>query len=233
MLKYIINLYILLSVSLLFSQEAKKDSIRVTQNKKTFIENLNKFNLRIGFDIGNYIYGSTEDLKRINFYTDTNLFKDYFISVHFGNEEYLFDNQLINMSTSGNYWMFGVDYNLYDNWPGMDNQIMLGLHYGHASFTNHLTSYIINNLDQTFPSQEVIINKDFDNLSAYWLEIQSILQVEVLKNIYLGYNISLKYLLSEKRYDEFELTYIPGFRKVNSTSRYGFGMQYFISYRFK
>ncbi len=233
MLKFIINLYFLFAIGILFAQETTKDSISSPEKLPAKKIHFAPLNLRIGFDIGNFIYGKTEDLKRINFSVDSNIYKNYFLSLHLGSEEYLFDNQLINMSTSGNYWMLGLDYNLYDNWPGMDNQIMLGIHFGHASFSNLLKNYIINDLDTTFPTQSIEINKNFDNLSSNWIEIQSIIQVEIFKNVYLGYNISLKYLLSKKKYNDFEFTYIPGFRKVNSTSPYGFGMQYFISYRFK
>ncbi len=233
MLKYIISLFFLFTFSFLFSQEIKKQPLATDipgGNKEKI--HLKPFNLRIGFDLGNYIYGRTQNLNKFNFYVDTNLYKQYFVNIEMGKEEYLFDNQLLNMSTKGTYYMLGLDYNLYNNWPGMDNQIMLGLHYGHATFTNHLQSYIINQSGNPFPNEVVVINKDFSGLKANWVEVQSIMQVEVLKNIYLGYNISFKYLLSKKTYEDFELTYIPGFRKVNSTSHFGFGIQYFISYRF-
>ncbi len=233
MLKSIINLYFLFAFGILFAQETTKGSISSPEKLPAKKIHFAPLNLRIGFDIGNFIYGKTEDLKRINFSVDSNLYKNYFLSLHLGSEEYLFNNQLINMNTSGNYWMLGLDYNLYGNWPGMDNQITIGFHYGHASFSNHLQSYIINQNQSPFPQQIIEINKSFDHLKADWFEIQSGIQVELFKNFYLGYNISIKYLLSKKKYAEFELTHIPGYRKVNSTSPYGFGMQYFISYRFK
>ncbi len=229
MLKFIIKIYFIFSLGGLFAQQAANDSLKSV--KKPF--KLNKFNLRAGFDIGNFIYGKTQDLGRYNFYLDSNLYKDYYLIFHFGNEEYLFDNTLIEMSTSGSYAMLGIDYNLYDNWPGMDNQIMLGFSVGKASFSNTLQKYRINQSSDVFPSETIISNKEFDNLSATWMEIRSAIQVELFKNIYVGYNISLKYLLSDKKYPDFELTYIPGFRRVNSNSSYGFGLQYFISYRFK
>ena len=233
MSKFIIRIYFLLSVGLMFSQNVVPDSIPTKESSHFSKYKMKAFNLRLGFDIGNYIYAKTQDLNRVNFNLDSNIFGDYFLSIQAGNEEYLFDNQLINMSTSGNYWELGIDYNLYDNWPGMDNQLMLGLHFGHANFTNILHEYIINQTGNSFPAQTVVVNQEYGALSANWIELQSVIQVELMKNIYLGYNISFKYLLSKKKYENFELTYIPGFRKVNSTSPFGFGMQYFISYRFK
>jgi hypothetical protein len=233
MLKFIISIYFLFSIGLLYSQENKNLDNPV--NKSSSISNfkLKPLNIRIGFDLGNYFYGQSEDLKRVNFFMDTNLYKEYYLNLHAGYEEYLFDNTLINMNTDGGYILTGIEYNLYDNWPGMDNQICIGFSYGYSSFTNTLNSYQINQNSSPYPSQVNQIDKEFSGLTAHWVEIGSNLQVEVLKNIYLGYNISFKYLLSSKKYPEFELTYIPGFRKVNSTSNFGFGMQYFISYRFK
>ncbi len=228
MLRYTINiLFIFWSLSS-FSQKQINDTLI----KNDSIHILKPFNVRIGFDLGNFIDGKLNNNPKTAFFIDSNIYKNYFLCLEVGSNNNDFNNSVYHFQTKGNYLKLGVDYNIYDNWPGMDNQISMGFHYGYSNFTGTLVGYKINQPSNTFPPMENIVNKEFKNISGKWFEITSKLQVEVLRHIYLGYSISLKYLLSAKRTNEYEVPFIPGFYKVNSNRNFGFGMQYYISYRF-
>ena len=229
MSRYFINILFLLFFGYISAQEQPKDSLTNVHTKFK----LNPLNLRIGFDIGNYLTGIVNSENKTGFYLDSNIYKNYFLTILFGKETDNFNNGLLNVRTQGTYFKTGIDYNIYDNWPGMDNQVSVGFYYGYSNFDAFLYDYVINQPASIFQPQPVVVNRNFYFSNNSWLELTGKLQVETLKNLYLGYTISLKYLLTSKRTDEFEAIYIPGFYKVNSHSNFGFGMQYFISYRFK
>ena len=42
------------------------------------------------------------------------------------NEKTTKQSEQINFTTSGSYYKIGIDYNMYDNWEGMNNNVHLG-----------------------------------------------------------------------------------------------------------
>ena len=207
-----------------------KDTVAVAiDSVKTIPKTPLKF--RLGFDVGKFAFAQLNDSQSIDFTLDIN-YKKYFVILEFGNEVKNIENSQLKFDVKGSYFRLGIDYDLYDNWKGMDNNITLGLRYGYAYFDTNLYGYTINQPNHAWQPQYDTVNKPYDNLSANWLEIVSKVQVETFRNLYLGYSISFKYLLSYTNPDNFSTIYIPGFFNKNSYSNIGFGMQYIISYQF-
>ena len=42
----------------------------------------------------------------------------------------------------------GFDYNMFENWIGMDNSIYVGLRYGTSSFSSKILDYNVRNKDE-------------------------------------------------------------------------------------
>lgn len=230
MLKYYINI-VFLSVFVSVSAQQnhfllKKDSIDVPISKAPI-------KIRFGWDIGKYIWAKLNQSKTIDAYLTTAIHKNYKLTLEGGVENHLTEHALLSYYTKGTYFKIGGDYNLYDNWLNMDNEINIGLRYASSGFEYLLTRYIINQPGAIYPPENIYLKKEIKNLSSNWLEISVNLQVEVLNNIYLGYGTSVKYLLTYTNLPDFKISYIPGFFNRNSYSRLGFGMQYFISYQLK
>ncbi len=222
-------LIITMLISMHFSAQQKKDSIgtdsiaRIKQPVK----------IRLGFDAGKYIWAKFQNSFSYDFFIDVNFYKDYYLIVSGGYEKHFTDNNLLNYHTTGSYYKFGVMYNLYRNWLDMDNDICIGINYAYARFDYLLHTYRINQPGAVFTPAPVSVEQDFDNNSAQWLELFAQMQVETFKHLYLGYNVGVKYLVHNSEIENFTVTYIPGFFYKNTYSRFGFGMQYFISYRIK
>ncbi len=231
MLKYYISIFSLVLYTSLMAQKPSKvaafpkDSLQI--NNKTSLK------IRLGVDIGKYIWAKVHQSQSIDLVADAAIKKNYFVVLNLGQENRHSENSLLNFDTKGSYIRLGLDYNLYDNWLDMDNQICLGFRYGFSRFYNHLNSYTINQSDAAILPQTITVDKDFSPLSAHWLELTSTMQVETFKNLYLGVGLSLKYLLATGQNEGFEVAYIPGFYKKNTYTNLGFGVQYLISYRFK
>ena len=230
MSKYIINIIFL---SFFWTTTAQKtvDSLTVTKNDT--ISYKQPVKIRFGFDIGKFLWAKYQNSQIIDFQIDANFYKDYYLYFNFGHENLLTDNNLLNYNTIGNYYKIGVGYNVYQNWLDMNNDIIVGLGYGHASFDNHLHRYTINQPDAVYPPASFEVDKIFEGQTADWLEFTSQIQVETFKHLFLGYAVNVKYLLYSSDIQDFEVSHIPGFNKKNTFSNFGFGMQYFISYQIK
>lgn len=211
------------------SAQQKTDTIV----KDSIIKIKRPVKIRFGFDVGKYIWSKFQNSVSYDFYVDANFYKEYYLVLSGGYEKHLTDNNLLNLYTAGTYYKLGVMYNLYRNWLDMDNDVCIGINYAYAHFDYLLHSYRINQPGAIYTPEPVIVDRSFNNNSAQWFELFAQMQVETFKNIYLGYNVEAKYLIYNSDIENFTIIYIPGFFNKNTFSRFGFGMQYFITYRLK
>ena len=228
MLKYIINIIIILFLT---SAIAQQDSLQQPVDSLQQIKHPLK--ARLGWDIGKYIWARLNNSTSYDIYADANVYKNYYMIFEAGVENHLTENSLLKYQTQGQYFKLGVDYNLYRNWLDMDNDISVGVRFGTAYFDYFLQEYRINQPGAWLVPQVHQTDLSFKDLSAQWLDFTTKIQAETFKNLYLGYAVSIKYLLHYTHPDNFDISYIPGFFERNAFSRFGFGMQYFISYQLK
>jgi len=229
MLKYFIKIgFIILSINL----SAQQDSLKLNTDTLT-LHKRQPVKIRVGFDMGKYIWAQLNDSESYDFYIDANFYKNYYLIFLTGYEDHLTESSLLTYHTTGHYYKLGFDYNIYENWLDMDNDITIGVRYAYACFDYLLNTYRINQPSAVITPEVNEVNEYINNLDAQWLDFTAKIQAETFKNVYLGYAVSLKYLISYSHPGDFEVLYVPGFFERNSYSNFGFGMQYFISYRIK
>ena len=230
-LNFVTNKNIFLIVLVLFSYNLSAQQKTDTITKDSIIKPKQPIKIRLGFDIGKYAWAKLNSSESYDLYIDANFYKSYYIVLSYGQEKHFTDNNLLNFHTTGYYYKMGLMYNLYDNWLDMDNDIDIGFNYAYARFDYLLHSYRINQPGAIFEPNPIQIDQSFNQNKAQWFELYAQIQVETIKHVYLGYNIGLKYLINYSDIENFTAIYIPGFFNRNTYSRFGFGMQYFISYR--
>ena len=135
----------------------------------------------------------------------------------------------LNFTTTGSYIKLGVNYNAYDNWIGMNNQIYIGARYAFSFFEHTLNSYTPNVNGTYFIPDSVNAGTNFTDLNAHWLEFLFGMKVETFKNLFLGAQFSVKKIITTKEPDNFKNLYIPGFNRVFSNDL-GVGFNYTVSY---
>lgn len=215
-------------ISGLFHLQAQEDTITLTE--PIYKE---KYGLRIGgdaFKLARSFYDTDYTGFEVN--ADFRINKKIYIAGEIGFEEKITTTDFLKSTASGSYLRGGIDYNLYQNWLDMENMIFAGFRIGAAAFSqdiNGFTIYDVNNLfwGQQFTSDE---GEKFSNLTAFWTEIILGTKVQVLPNLYIGFNVQLKFLLSNNQPNNFENLYIPGFNRTYSNSSFGAGFGYNISY---
>lgn len=230
-LNFVTNKNVILIVFVLFSYHFSAQQKTDTIVKDSIIKPKQPIKIRLGFDVGKYVWAKLNQSESYDFYVDVNFYKSYYLVLSYGHENHFTNNNLLNYHTTGSYYKLGLMYNLYDNWLNMDNDIDIGFNYAYAGFDYLLHSYRINQPGAIYIPEPIQVEQRFINNAAQWFELYTQIQVETFKHVYLGYNIGVKYLIDYSDIDNFTVTYIPGFFNRNTYSRFGFGMQYFISYR--
>lgn len=190
-----------------------------------------RYGIRFGVDLFKLTRSLYEDkYKGIELVGDYRLTRKHYIAAEIGNENKTVDEEQLNFTTKGSYIKIGFDYNGYENWLNMENQIYIGLRYGFSTFSQTLNSYSVYNTDHYFGQSELIQSGEkFDGLSAQWLEVVAGMKAEVFNNIFIGFSFRVNRIFSQKQPNNFENLYIPGFNRTYNGD-FGVGFNYTVSY---
>ena len=226
MLKYYIKYIFLLIFTSIWSQnEIQKDSIGSEL----------RYGFRFGVDMSKPIRMLIEEgYKGLEFVGDYRLTKDLYIAGELGNETKNINQDGVHFETAGTYLKLGIDYNVFNNWKGMDNLILVGFRYGLSQHKQTLLGYsrLIN--DRYWQEDNIITLDEpltYEGLNGHWIEFQFGIKAELLRNLYMGITIQMHRLLSDKDPENFENLFIPGFNKVLTNNPYGAGLNHTISYQ--
>ena len=222
MLKYYISIIFLFNSYILSFSQTETDSISFK----------NKFGIRVGVDLSKILNSAfSDDYEGIEINADLIILKNVYISSEIGTEKKIITNDYLSTESKGNYLKAGGDYNMYTNWLGMDNLIYAGFRIGFSNFSqtvNNYTIYDVNN--QTWGQTSSFIPIVNDDLNALWMEFVIGVKTQVLNNLFLGFNVQLKNLISEKTKNNIDNISIPGFNRTYDSSSLGSGFSYSISY---
>jgi hypothetical protein len=214
---YFISLF---TIFYTFSQEVKKDTIILKET----------YGLRVGIDLFNPVATIIDsDRKGLELVADYRLNHNFYAASEVGFIDNFSDEDNFDFQTKGQYIKLGVNYNTYQNWLNMDNEIFLGFRYGLSTFSQTLNNFTINS-DIILPQQSNTESQKFSSLNANWAELLIGMKVEVYSNIFLGFSFSTKKMLATKEPDNFKNLFVPGFNRVFLNDA-GFGFNYTISYR--
>jgi len=226
---YLFIISIWLSTNMLVSQTELNISDSLVIKDKLLT--INK--LSLGVDLFKPIKSSSDgDNLNYEIVGDLQLTENLYLAGEFGIVDRIIEDENINFNSSGSFLRIGFNYNMFENWVGMDNSIYLGLRYATSNFSNKIINYTVRNQDSYFSN---LVENDFQTieysgLSGNWIEIVAGLKVETFKNVYLGFSLRLNKLLSDSEPDNFDTLFIPGFNKVTDENTFGSGFNYTLTY---
>lgn len=222
MLKYYISIILVFNFFINSFSQIETDSISIK----------NKFGLRAGVDLSKLLNSAfNDDYEGFEVNADLRILKNIYISAEIGTEKKIIFNDYLNTEAKGNYLKAGGDYNMYTNWLGMDNLIYSGFRIGFSNFSQTINSYTIYDVNNQPWGQATYYNPIVsDNLNALWMEFIVGIKTQILNNLFLGFNIQLKNLISDKTKNNIDNIYIPGFNRTYDSSSLGSGFSYSISY---
>jgi len=226
---YLFIISLIIPSSMVFSQAESELNDSLTIKDKLL--NINK--IRLGFDVFKPIKSSSDgDNLNYEIVGDLQITENLYLAAEYGLTDRLIEDENINFNSNGSFLRFGFDYNMFNNWVGMDNAIFLGLRYGSSNFSNKIESYNVRNSDAYFSN---FVDNNYQtinhsNLTGNWLEIVAGVKVETFNNVYLGFSLRLNKLLSTQKPENFDNLYIPGFNKVTDDNTFGSGFNYTLTY---
>lgn len=223
-LKYTFSLALMLLSLVIVAQEQTTKTDSIVPKKE-------RYGLRLGADLFKLTRSFYDkNYQGLELVGDYRLTRKHYLAAEIGNENKTVDNEQLNFTTKGSYVKVGFDYNGYENWLNMENQIYIGLRYGFSTFSQTLNSYTIYDTNQYFGSSQLIASgQQFDGLSAQWLEVVAGVKAEVFSNVFVGFSFRINRLFSQKQPDNFENLYIPGFNRTYNGD-FGVGFNYTVSY---
>ncbi len=190
-----------------------------------------KYGLRLGADISKPIRSLLEkEYTGFEIMGDFRFSDKFYLAAEIGNEKSERTETNLSSVSSGSYLKLGVDYNMYNNWFGLNNAIFSGLRYGFSTFKQELLSYSVYLNDQSFPATTNTPSLEFSGLTAHWIELIVGIKTEVLTNLYLSINLQIKRKVSEEKPENFDNLFIPGFNQTNDFGDFGVGWGYTVSY---
>lgn len=158
----------------------------------------------------------------------------YYVAAEWGLKSKQTFLDTFDFSTQGTYAKVGVDYNIFNNWYGMENMIFLGGRYAVSVFSHQLNSYSITHYHNDY-WQEDLQGKNPSILTTYgprvahWIELVVGIKVELLKNFYASADLRLKAMLYQSK-TEFPNYWIPGYERVWEGGSIGVGYNYTLTY---
>lgn len=184
--------------------------------------------IRLGVDISQLVVHLVESEKiGISGEVDYEFKHDLFAVVEGGWLDYKMDHTSYNYRLNGIYGLAGIDYNFLKEDNRVDNNILfIGLRYGASSFQHETENITITNYWGTYSA-----SYENQQLFGQWIEIVSGLKAELFfaKNVFIGWTLRTKILVSGKDNEILEPYMIPGFGKTEK--KFKFGLSWFISYR--
>lgn len=190
-----------------------------------------RYGLRVGIDLFRLTKAFYDKgYKGIELVGDYRLTKKYFLAAELGNENKTTDDDRLNFTTKGSYLKVGFDYNAYENWLDMENVISIGLRYGFSTFSQDLNSFKIYNSNPYFGEKPFYPSTEkYSGLSASWIEVVAGIKAKIFNNVFMGFSLRLNQLVTNKKPDNFDNLYIPGFNKTYN-GNFGVGLNYTVSY---
>ena len=202
-----------------------------SQSENDTIYVKNKYGIRAGIDLSKQIRMLTEEYSGLSLYGDIKIKERLFIVAELGNDQKTIETENINSKLSGSYIKTGFNYNLYNNLPGLNNEIYVGLRYSQSLFKNELIDYSIYNKDRFWNDQRILEYKEFNNLKSSWIEFVVGFNSEIKNNLFMGLSLRLNRMLKQDIPENFTNLFIPGFNKVTENNNFGTGITYSIIYQ--
>jgi len=225
------------SLSVIGQEVAVADSLQIKVLDSLDIKQKTPLSLRFGVDLYSVIRSqATDNYQGFEAVADLQIRKNLFLATEVGNEEVTKQFEQVNFTTKGTYYKVGFDLNMYDNWEGMDNHVILGLRLASSSHSQFLNSYTLLDRAPFWQDPETEITSGFasgerPDLNAFWVEIITGFKVQLFSNVYLGLSLRLNRLISDIVPENFDNIHIPGFNKKTEDNKFGASFNYTITYR--
>ena len=188
---------------------AKKDSL---ESKWDYV--------RIGVDLSKFAASAIDkSYNSYEFMLDVHYKKDIFFVADFGLGNSQVSNPQISYGSNNAFVRLGLDKTFFGKeFKGDMDNAFIGLRYG-AGFVNRSSgNYFIKDTIWGNTAGAVAAS----NFVAHWVELVGGFRMEVVKNIFVGWNIRVKTFVNPKRFAELPPPYLAGYGRSDNNTAFGY-----------
>lgn len=222
-------LVILCTIHVVYAQEIAENENTNVQVKDSTYHKFSYF--RIGFDATKLLKSQlAKDYKTIEFQVDVNYTKSTNLAVEFGTGNSIVNNQFLNYKSNNTFIRLGIDKTFFGKeFPGDMDNAFVGVRYAFSR---------VNRLGATYTIQDNVWGNtsgtiDASAFVAHWIELNGGFRMEIIKNVFAGWNIRAKTFLNPKKFELLPPTYLSGYGRgdKNTAFDYNFYILYGIGKR--
>lgn len=209
--------------------QTEVDSLSTAQERKYPLR------LRVGADAFRLIRSQVDpDYQGLELVGDLQITDQLYLAAELGSERYSQTAENTSFTSRGNYLRLGVDLNLFKNWKGMDNNILLGLRFSnslHRQQVNRYSLYTLHHYWLERQTREGYATGERTGLNTNWIEFLVGIKVEIFPNLYNCFSFRMHRMMGNTTPNNFANLWVPGFNKVTDENRFGGSFNYSVIYR--
>ncbi len=197
------------------------------QSNKQFKET----GLRIGFNLSRPFQSlwTKGDRWGAEFSADVEFKPDLFVTAEAGWEKLKIEQERVNYNANGSYLRIGADYNMLNVSDELKDKstLFIGLRYGLGASGQTVENY---NTESYWGK----INGSFgkQNYFSHWGEVVLGMKAEIAKNIYLGWDIRVKFLVGQSDTGMPPPYFVAGYGTNNTAVNFDFSYSIIYSIPF-
>ena len=210
-----------------FTVAQESNVLEIKKEPKTYA-------LRAGIDLYKPIRSQFDsNFQGLEVVADLKIKENIYIATEIGNEKATIQAEELNFTATGSYIKLGVDYNMYKNWAGMNNDVYLGIRYARSIHTQTLNDYLVyitHHYWDTPRTTSGFANGEKETLSSGWIEIVFGTKVQLNSKFFLGISLRMHRMITNPQPTNFGNLHVPGFNKVTDENNFGASFNYTLTY---
>ncbi len=183
---------------------------------------------RLGVDVSKLIKSQlAKDYKTYEFQFDANYTKSTNLALEIGTGSSVVNNQFLNYKSNNTFIRLGIDKTFFGKefLGDMDNAFV-GVRYAFSPVKRLGATYTIQ--DNIWGNTSGTI--DAAAFVAHWIELNGGFRMEIIKNVFAGWNIRAKTFLNPKKFELLPPTYLSGYGSGDKNA--AFDYNFYILYGF-
>lgn len=190
----------------------------ISKPKKIKTKSFNYF--RIGLDLSKLLASSVQN----NYHTfeaqvDATFRKNLNLATEFGYAKSMVKSEVLSFSSNNIFMTIGADKSfLNKEFEGDYDNAFVGLRYGMSLVNRSEASYVI--FDDVWGNATGIIPQQ--NFYTHWFELNAGFKMEIIKNVFTGWNIRFRALINPDKFEELPPAYLAGYGRADKNSAMGY-----------
>lgn len=147
--------------------------------------------------------------------------KDLYFAAEFGYGNSKVSNQYLNYKSNNTFIRLGLDKTFFGrDFKGDFDNAFVGLRYGLAFINRGESTYAIEdiiwgNTNGIIPSESFL---------AHWLELTGGFRMELVKNIFVGWNARVKTFINPKKFELLPPSYVAGYGRGDKNTAFSYNL---------